>query len=911
MPTLSRQPITPGVLSRATVWELADGSSRELPVELWLILACLCLPNLRCCSLVCRAWYELLLSLENRWRLCLGCLEHRHPNWPNQPGVEPQSWREAFKQHYPASKTWTKTMQDVQSSNCISRFQRRKGCQLCVSTGAEFSSLQAAFGTTSPYSHLVLLPGVHEEQSKVLLKVPVEVVMQGKLGDLAVLASIDQHCPAACFCSVVFMLFFFSVLYKTSSGYVQFNSCNFESGQLQIHAPEMCQVKFRTFNQSSIYFHSMAHCILGSCEFASDCCRVRTKQLPLCCGCSSPAQLSPERHWIQRQLADSKGEESPALDSDCSDSDSNSDYIEDAQAAYKLPYQAHSLSHTIANVMESRLQSNRLRTLQRDLKLKSLQQELQQDKEAQSLANSLQHCCIIQCLFRDRKGGPYSQGQAKLEGSIFRDLTYTVHCMQSSKVIILRNDIHHCKVPGIFLRLSAEGLIADSHIRSHCEAGVDIRKEANPVVLCNKIHSGLHSGIVVIGNRKGIIHNNQIYGNKEAGIYIYNGNPAANYEKGKGPRHSNYCYSNSPFSFKHLTLLTWNVICENQWGGADISAGGDPVIKNNLISSCSDSMVLGKHGKSLIEGNTIYSNRGCGVWMMSSSLPHLISHQISHNSIYGVAVFCHKDDGYLPCQGHNESFQEKKEGTGREKDPGSEEYPAVRHPINVALVQLNSINYNGAACSHVKSSEMINVIIGVIHANHDGRLVVVQSSQLTCVDSNSISCNSWGGMLVEPECQVEIRGNGIYENHSHGIVSRGEGIITENDITGNHQCGLQLLQAADVKNRIQSFWNYGIPLFDEARVAVQQNLIFQGTSKKSILQPVSNAEDCIIQNNMLLTFRKRFDTECMLINSSAWPCIEGSAPGSCMAAGGQRVSSIATRVDGGCDNHGSIFCTIL
>lgn len=82
--------------------------------------------------------------------------------------------------------------------------------------------------------------------------------------------------------------------------------------------------------------------------------------------------------------------------------------------------------------------------------------------------------------------------------------------------------------------------------------------------------------------------------------------------------------------------------------------------------------------------------------MMSFSLPHLISHQISHNSTYGVAVFCHKDAGYYPTgQGPYENLQEEREGAGGEKDPDSEEYPAVHHPINVALVELNSINYNG------------------------------------------------------------------------------------------------------------------------------------------------------------------------------------------------------------------------
>ncbi|XP_054040710.1 F-box only protein 10 isoform X5 [Rissa tridactyla] len=863
-----------------------------LPVELWqLIFSYLHLPDLGRCSLVCRAWSELVLSLDRtRWRqLCLGCLQHRHPNWPNRPGVEPPSWREAFKQHYLASKTWSKTTQDLDSSNCLSLFRRRKGWRrLCVGVGGEFGSLRAALAAASPYDRLVLLPGVHEEQSEVLLKVPVEVVGQGKLGDVALLASIDQHCPTARLSNVVFMpARFTSLLYKTTSGYVQFDNCNFESGQLQIHAPGTCQVKFCTFSQSSIHLRSVALCILEHCEFtgsenasvtvegcpssdrnwackhlavlAKSCTVSLREPDPAACpvakwdGCRE-SLLRPVRtckivvgeerssflaaasaqalvgsaqedsEFGENLRAAKEEEEYPSLDSNSSDSDLRSDDEEDAQVAYKVACQAHSPNHTLADVMDSKLQSNRLHALQRDLKLKSLQQELQQDKEAQSLANSLQGCIIRQCLFRDGKGGIfiYSRGQAKVEGSIFRDLTYAVRCIQNSKVIMLRNDIHHCKASGIFLRLLAGGLIADNNIHSNCEAGVDIRKGANPLVLCNKIHSGLRSGIVVAGNGKGIIRSNQICGNKEAGIYIlYNGNPAVS---------GNHIFQGMAAGIavneNGRGQITGNIICENQWGGADIRHGGDPVLRNNLIScGYSDGVVVGERGKGLIEGNVIY-----------------------------------------------------------------------------------------AAGLHVKSSEVLNIIANVIHANGDGGVAVLQSSQLTRIANNSISCNSRGGVLVEADCQVELRGNGIYENSSHGIVSKGEGIIAENDIIGNHRCGLQLLQAADMKvtkNRIQSFRDYGIALFDEAKGLVQENLIFQGRSKKSILRPILNAEDCIIQNNMLLTFKKRFDMECMLINPPARPHLEGGVPVSCTAAAGQRVSSITTRVDGGCHNHGSIFCTIL
>ncbi|KAM6034639.1 F-box only protein 10 isoform 2-T3 [Chlamydotis macqueenii] len=903
-----------------------------LPVELWqLILSYLCLPDLGRCSLVCRAWYELVLSLDKtRWRqLCLGCIEHRHPNWPNQPGMEPQSWREAFKQHYLASKTWTKTTQDLESSNCLSLFRRRKGRrQLCVGASGEFSSLRAALAAASPYDRLVLLPGVHEEQSELLLKVPMEIVGQGKLGDVALVVSINQHCPTARLCNVVFMpARFTSVLYKTTSGYVQFDNCSFESGQLQIHAPGTCQVKFCTFKQSSIHLRSVALCILENCEFTgSENASVTVEGCPssdrnwackhlatLAKSCAVPVRepnppshplakrdgwgeslLRPVRTWkivvgeernsflsalgaqallgsaqedmeFGENLWSAKEEEYPTLNSNSSDSNLCSNDEEDAQVVYKLSYQAHSLSHTLADISDSGLQSNRLHALQTDLKLKSLQQELQQDKEAQSLANSLQGCIIQQCLFRDGKGGIfiYSQGQAKLEGSIFRDLTYAVRCIQNSKVIMLRNDIHHCKASGIFLRLSAGGLIADNNIHSNCEAGVDIRKGANPLVLCNKIHSGLRSGIVVVGNGKGIIRSNQIYGNKEAGIYIlYNGNPA--------------------------------------------------VSGNHIFQGLAAGIAVNENGRGQITGN-----KGCGVWMMSSSLPHLINNQISHNSIYGVAVFCCEDDAgdYSSSQEGRESFQEEREGAGGENDLDiEEEYPAAQCNISVALVESNSISHNGAAGLHVKSSEALNIIANVIHANHDDGVAVLQSSQLTRIANNSISCNSRGGVLVEAECQVELRGNGIYENSSHGIVCKGEGIITENDIISNQRCGLQLLQAADMKvtkNRIQSFRDYGIALFDEAKGLVQENLIFQGRSKKSVLRPVSNAEDCIIEKNVLFTFKKRFDMECMLINPPARPHIEVGALGSCMVADGQNVSSITTKADRGCHNHRSIFCTIL
>ncbi|OCU00750.1 F-box only protein 10 [Xenopus laevis] len=947
-----------------------------LPLELWrLILAYLPLRDLGRCGLVCRSWYDLILSLDNtRWRqLCLGCVECRHPNWPIQPDVEPQSWREAFKQHYVASRTWTKNAQDLESSNCLYLFRRKKDRRvLYVGYGCEYENLRTALASANIYDRIILLPGVYEEQNEITLKIPVEIMGQGKLGDVALLVCIDQQCPTSRLCNLVFMPAWFTpVMFKTSIGHVQFDNCNFENGQLQIHAPGTCQVKFCTFNQSSIHFHNVALSVLENCEFVSSenasvtvegsptsdknwACKhlsafAKSRNIlfnaPEASHCGSGStdyfgngssgvhlrtceimvnsdKASDKENEINGNIYRGKEEEAITLDTEYSDSDVStvSENEDDEQSVYKLSYHSHGLSHMLAKSIKCRPQNNGLLTLQSDMSLKSFQHELQRDKELQTLVNTIQGCLIRKCLFRDGKGGVFicSQGQARLEGSIFRDLTYAVRCIQNSKVIMLKNDIYHCKASGVFLRLAAGGLIADNNIHSNTEAGVDIRKGANPVVLCNKIHSGLRSGIVVLGNGKGNIRSNQIFGNKEAGIYIlYNGNPIVS-----GNHIFQGLAAGIAVNENGRGQITENVIRENQWGGVDIRRGGDPVLRSNLICcGYSDGVVVGERGKGLIEGNTIYGNKGCGVWIMSSSLPHITSNQIGNNSIYGVAVFCRKDDAsdYLANQAGNENFNDDGEAANWENDLDSEDDRfSSRRPINVALIESNSIIHNGAAGLYIKSSEALNIMANAVHANQDCGVAVFQSTQLTRIGNNSISCNRLSGVHVEAGCRVELRGNGIYDNKSHGLISKGDGIILENDIIGNRGCGIQLIQTADMKvtrNRIQSIHDYGIALLDLAKGLVQENTIFQGKSGSNILQQVSNAEDCIVQHNKLLTFKKKSDVSWTLENPPARPYIEGCTRGVSSTQSTQRVATVTTRiaarVEGRCHNNGSIFCTIL
>ncbi|XP_024590187.1 F-box only protein 10 isoform X1 [Neophocaena asiaeorientalis asiaeorientalis] len=947
----------------------------SLPLELWrMILAYLPLPDLGRCSLVCRAWYELILSLDRtRWRqLYLGYTECRHPNWPNQPDVEPESWREAFKQHYLASKMWTKNAAILETSVCFSLFRRRRTRRtLSVGPGHEFHSLGSALAMSSLFDRILLFPGLHEEQGEIILKVPVEIVGHGKLGEVALLASIDQQCSTTRLCNLVFMPAWFSpFMFKTTSGHVQFDNCNFENGHIQVHGPGTCQVKFCTFKNTHIFLHNVPLCVLENCEFVGsennsvtveghpssennwaythllglirsspsvlpteDSDSLMSLDLesrdqawsPRTCGIviegsqspTSPATGSPKAGSQEAEVgSDGEGVARTPDSSDGGLSPSGEDEDED-QLTYRLSYQVQGPRPVLGGSFLGPPLPGASIQLPSCLVLNSLHQELQKDREAMALASSVQGCLIRKCLFRDGKGGVFvcSYGRAKMEGNIFRNLTYAVRCIHNSKIIMLRNHIHHCRASGIFLRLEGGGLIAGNNIYDNAEAGVDIRKKSNPLILCNQIHHGLRSGIVVLGNGKGIIRNNQIFSNKEAGIYIlYHGNPVVS---------RNHIFKGSAAGIavneNGRGLITENVIQENQWGGVDIRRGGVPILRSNLICfGYSDGVVVGDEGKGLLEGNTIYANKGCGVWMMSSSLPHITSNHVSYNGVYGVAVFSQKDGSGESPGGHvaQENFGEDGDATLWETELEKDD-DLLRRPIATALVESNTVNHNGASGLYVQSSELLHVITNVIHANGDRGITVAQSSQLTRVANNSISCNHQSGVKVEAQCKVEFRGNGIYDNRGHGIITKGDSTVIENDIIGNRGSGLQLLPTSDtkvIKNRIHSFRAYGIAVQGRAKALLQENTVFQGKTNKTIFQQISNNQECIMQNNKFLVFKKKSDTWC-LANPPARPHLENSLRGPSAAHSGQKVTAMATRitahVEGGYHSKRSIFCTIL
>lgn len=119
-------------------------------------------------------------------------------------------------------------------------------------------------------------------------------------------------------------------------------------------------------------------------------------------------------------------------------------------------------------------------------------------------------------------------------------------------------------------------------------------------------------------------------------------------------------------------------------------------------------------------------NKGCGVWVMSSSLPQLLGNYITHNRMYGLAVFCRKDPESREAREGNQAGQEGRGAGGGEGgrqdnlneegemlawesdlDSEDERYSA-RRSISVALVESNCMSHNGGKKTPVHTACLSN-----------------------------------------------------------------------------------------------------------------------------------------------------------------------------------------------------------
>lgn len=129
------------------------------------------------------------------------------------------------------------------------------------------------------------------------------------------------------------------------------------------------------------------------------------------------------------------------------------------------------------------------------------------------------------------------------------------------------------------------------------------------------------------------------------------------------------------------------------------------------------------------------------------------------------------------------------------------EYCITSSAQSFSLPVSNVLSLSVAVGLYVKSSEPLNVFANLVNSNRGAGIAVLQSSQLTRLVTNCILENGRGGVTVEKDCRVELRGNGIYKNSGHGVSFSGNGQIVENDVVGNRGYGVQVSGSADIKVR--------------------------------------------------------------------------------------------------------------
>ncbi|BFZ21207.1 hypothetical protein BsWGS_24246 [Bradybaena similaris] len=446
-----------------------------------------------------------------------------------------------------------------------------------------------------------------------------------------------------------------------------------------------------------------------------------------------------------------------------------------------------------------------------------------EDTDMSTYVEQIHGCLIHQCRMNHSKGGLMIslQAHAVVSECDISDVGYGIRCIQNSRVVILRNKIHHCQTSGIFMRLAASGLIVGNDVHSNTEAGIDIRKNADPLVQFNQIHHGKRSGIVVLGSGCGHIKKNDIYSNAEAGVYVlYGGNPVIR---------ENYIYEGRAAGVAIYAggkgCIIDNVIRGNHWGGIDIRNGGSSLVTgNSIISGISHGIVVGLDGKASIENNLISGNAGCGIWMMATDSVKIHGNQICSNGHCGVLMLDktaymsssmarHLDP--LPADVNERVFSRCSDGV-----------PCLETSSNVALLQYNNIYYNKGEGVRVEMNKEVQLLYNALHANK-GDGVFMNHDSPAVVEANSVTNNGGSGIVTSHCGKCSLVGNGIYDNSQNGIVCRNNCVIDQNDVVGHPVCAVLVKDKSSVQitqNRLCSS--------DEAAVKGEKLCAITATNNK-------------------------------------------------------------------------------
>ncbi|XP_070534056.1 F-box only protein 10-like isoform X2 [Ptychodera flava] len=822
-----------------------------LPPELWsLCFDQLSFPDLcRCCQ-VCRLWNDLVCSLDNtRWKQLYNSFsEWRHPNWPIAPHLEPSSWKEALRDHYLANKVWCEYSKDLDQTQCLYVFRKRRDRRvLHVGSRCDFQNLKDALNNASAFDRILLHPGTYDEQFMMLSKLPLELVGCGKLGEVVLSASIELQAETARLCNLVIKApWFTSTIIQSTFGHVQIDNCQFEDGNIEIHAPATCHIRFSKFKHAPIELDSLSIGLIENCEFTQSnssaainawgypsndyglvykqLCETVQVGLSQCSvdhlkehsGLSLlPNHLPNSKHdtkTLNSEVTASRvsqdgsslslnddANDDPLLlyDTDTSEISTDSEESDVEQDSLPDP-SVHRLSYLAGQrLVQSKYQDRSFQCNMQSQGSKHLEKEIRNYSKMKEIMDKIKGCLIRNCKIYKCQGGGIMvscHGDIRLYRNDIQDCGYGIRCIQFTKVAILWNLIHHCRTSGIFMRLYSGGVVAGNDIYANGEAAIDIRKQADPVIQYNHIHHGKRSGIVVLGGGKGTICDNDIYVNKEAGIYIL---------------------------YKGCPIVSHNRVCNGKAAG----------------------IAINEHGRGQITGNF-----GHGVWIMSSSKPLVHGNQISNNNDAGIAFVAYRENA-----GHHGNMEAAGSHGNELEVPEEEDNNDLIPAMKVATVEHNSVYHNAGNGICIKGSDPIKLEANAIHGNCGTGIVVDQKPTATIIN-NSVTCNAGSGVAITENSSADLQGNGIYDNSKYGVVSRGSGRIVENDIVGNQMSGIQLGRGTSkgfqvLRNRVYSSNDHGITMLSFSCGLVEDNLLFSGLYADKYIHDNSQ---CVIRNNQVV-----------------------------------------------------------
>ncbi|KAH9513672.1 hypothetical protein Btru_041778 [Bulinus truncatus] len=449
---------------------------------------------------------------------------------------------------------------------------------------------------------------------------------------------------------------------------------------------------------------------------------------------------------------------------------------------------------------------------------------ISEDAQMSKFVGQIQGCLIHQCRMNHSKGGLVVslQAHAIISECDISNVSYGIRCIQNSRVVILKNKIHHCHTSGIFMRLAASGLIAGNDIHSNNEAGIDIRKSADPLVQYNQIHHGKRSGIVVLGSGRGQIKKNDIYCNAEAGVYIlFGGNPTVS---------ENYIYEGRAagvaINAGGRGCIMDNVIRGNKWGGVDIRNESCPLVSgNSIINGVSDGIVIGSGGKGIIENNFISGNAGCGLWLLSAKHLYIHGNQICDSGHCGVMLIDMMSVGIEGLLEQNQFLPNLNHRSYIETDAN----PLFAEPVYpCATIQYNNIYHNKGQGIMIQIDEEVRLLYNAIHGNQMEGIHMSQRAPVV-VKGNSVTNNGRSGIVTSTYEQISLIGNGVYNNRQHGVVCRNSCTLEENDIICHTSSAVKVESAGSVvvtNNRLGCSSGAAIKGADSSVIDATHNKIY-------------------------------------------------------------------------------------